>query len=70
MKSFLNKLLSAQDPTSSKRLVGLLGALSLMTGMLIYHTDVFVYSVLILSSIALAITSVEKIVELIKQVKA
>jgi hypothetical protein len=61
MIKFIKSLLNSQDPTSSKRFIGLTGALSLIIGMFIYHTDLFVQSVLILSLGALAITGAESI---------
>ena len=58
---FFKKLIDTADTTSSKRFVGLIGAFTLFTGTLVYHTDIFVEATLILSLGALAITGVEKI---------
>ena len=67
MKKFFNSLIHSQDPTSSKRFVGLLGSLSLIMSMLIYNTEILVTSVLTLSLGSLAITGVEKIFETFKK---
>ena len=61
MKNFLLNIFKSNTNESSKRFVGVLGSLSLIISLLIYHTDVLVNAVLILSLGALGITAVEKI---------
>lgn len=61
MKQFLLSLLDSNNTTSSKRFVGLLGCISLIISMFIYHTDTIFYCVTILSGSALAITGLESI---------
>ena len=61
MKEFLLSLLDSNNTTSSKRFVGLLGCVSLIASMFIFHTDAVFYSVTILSGSALAITGLEAI---------
>ena len=61
MKTFFNNLLLSHDPTSSKRFVGLVGAMSLVISMFIYNSDILINSVLTMSLGALTITGIEKI---------
>lgn len=61
MKEFLLSLLDSNNTTSSKRFVGLLGCISLIISMFIFHTDAVFYSVTILSGSALTITGLEAI---------
>jgi hypothetical protein len=61
MIKFILNILKSDTPESSKRLVGVLGSISLIISMLIWHTDTLVNSVLVLSLGALGITAVEKI---------
>ena len=61
MIQFFKNLLNADSPTSSKRFIGLIGGLSLIFAMFIYHTDILIQSVLIMSLGALTITGAEKI---------
>ena len=61
MKKFLLSLLDSSNTTSSKRFVGLIGCISLIVSMFIYHTDTVFYCVTILSGSALAITGLESI---------
>jgi len=61
MKEFLLSLLDSNNTTSSKRFVGLVGCISLIVSMFIYHTDIIFYCVTILSGSALAITGLESI---------
>ena len=61
MIEFLLSLLDSNNTTSSKRFVGLLGCVSLIASMFIFHTDAVFYSVTILSGSALAITGLEAI---------
>lgn len=61
MKEFLLSLLDSNNTTSSKRFVGLIGSISLIVSMFIFHTDTIFYCVTILSGSALAITGLEKI---------
>ena len=61
MIEFFKNLLNADSPTSSKRFIGLIGGVSLITAMFIYHTDILIESVLIMSLGALTITGAENI---------
>jgi hypothetical protein len=61
MIKFILNILKSDTPESSKRLVGVLGSISLIISMLIWHTDTLVNAVLVLSLGALGITAVEKI---------
>lgn len=61
MKKFLMRLLDPNDCASSKRFVGLLGCISLILAMFIYHTDTLFYSVTALSASALTITGIEAV---------
>lgn len=63
MIKFLANIIKSDTPESSKRLVGVVGSLSLITCMFIYHTDTLVNAVLILSLGALGISAVEKIMK-------
>ena len=57
MKNFLKGILTDESGIwSSKRLIGLLGAISLITFMFIFRTDLSVESVLILTCGAIGIT--------------
>jgi hypothetical protein len=61
MIKFILNILKSDTAESSKRLVGVLGSISLIISMLIWHTDTLVNAVLVLSLGALGITAVEKI---------
>jgi len=61
MIKFILNILKSNTAESSKRLVGVLGSISLIISMLIWHTDTLVNSVLVLSLGSLGITAVEKI---------
>ena len=61
MIEYFKKLASSNSPESSKRFVGLIGCVSLIVAMFIFHTDAIFYSVTILSGSALAITGLESI---------
>jgi hypothetical protein len=61
MIKFILNILKSDTSESSKRLVGVLGSISLIISMLIWHTDTLVNAVLVLSLGALGITAVEKI---------
>jgi hypothetical protein len=67
MIKYFKQLLNAESPESSKRLIGLIGALSLITAMFIFHTDVLIQSVLILSTSSLGFTTLEKLIPLFKK---
>jgi hypothetical protein len=62
MIKFLTNILKSDTPESSKRLVGVLGSISLIISMLIYQTDTLVNAVLVLSLGSLSITVVDKII--------
>jgi hypothetical protein len=62
MIKFLTNILKSDTPESSKRLVGVLGSISLIVSMLIYQTDTLVNAVLVLSLGSLSITVVDKII--------
>ena len=61
MIKFILNILKSDTAESSKRLVGVLGSISLIISMLIWHTDTLVNAVLVLSLGALGITAFEKI---------
>ena len=61
MIKFILNILKSDTAESSKRFVGVLGSISLIISMLIWHTDTLVNAVLVLSLGALGITAVEKI---------
>jgi hypothetical protein len=61
MIKFILNILKSDTPESSKRLVGVLGSISLILSMFIWHTDTLVNAVLVLSLGSLGITAVEKI---------
>jgi hypothetical protein len=67
MIKYIKQLLNAESPESSKRLIGLIGALSLITAMFIFNTDILVQSVLILSTSSLGFTTLEKVIPLFKK---
>jgi hypothetical protein len=62
MIKFLTNILKSDTTESSKRLVGVLGSISLIVSMLIYQTDTLVNAVLVLSLGSLSITVVDKII--------
>jgi len=61
MIEYFKNLTNSESPESSKRFIGLVGCLSLIVSMFIFHTDAIFYSVTILSGSALAITGLESI---------
>lgn len=61
MINYFKRLVISNSPESSKRFIGLLGCVSLIISMFIFHTDAVFYSVTILSGSALAITGLESI---------
>ena len=61
MRKFIQNLLSSENPTSSKRLVGIVGAFSLIGAMIYYHTNYLVSAVEMVTIGVLTITGAEKI---------
>ena len=61
MINYFKKLVNSKGPESSKRFIGLIGCLSLIVSMFIFHTDAVFYCVTLLSGSALAITGLESI---------
>jgi hypothetical protein len=57
----MKSLVSTENNNSSKRAIGLIGMLSLIVAMFIFHTADLYYCVAGLSGSALAITGAEKI---------
>ena len=61
MLEYFKSLIKNNTTDSSKRFVGVIGALCLFAAMFIYHTDTLIYCVTALTTGALAITGVENI---------
>ena len=67
MIAFFKRLINSNDPTSSKRFVGLLGSVSLITVMFIERSDSTINAVLILCLGCFAINGAERITNLLKK---
>jgi hypothetical protein len=60
MKKLLEAFVGVNGEVSSKRLVGILGALTLFASMIIYHTSELIDAVKWVVILALGFTSIEK----------
>lgn len=69
MIKWIGAFFCSDTNNSSKRLVGILGALSLYTALLKNPTDALVWATFSLSAVALGLTTIELLNELFKRIK-